>query len=127
MNPIFIILRGQPGSSKTTFAETLSKLGSFVHLETDFYFYQDGIYKFDPNKLKENHVKCFGDFKIAVERGSNIILANTNIKKSWYSNYKAHAEAAGYMVFEVLMCGNYQNTHGVPGWKVEEMKLGLEF
>ena len=48
------IVRGLPGSGKSTFAEAL--VGSdFLVCEADKYFMVDGEYKFDGSKLKDAH------------------------------------------------------------------------
>jgi len=42
-----ILVRGLPGSGKSTFAKSLGG----VHIETDMFFIQDGEYKFDGAKI----------------------------------------------------------------------------
>jgi len=49
-----ILLRGLPGSGKSTFANLLGG----IHVEADQYFIQDGEYKFDASKLKQAHNWC---------------------------------------------------------------------
>ena len=119
-----IILRGVPGSGKSTFSEFLKSLGSFgYHHETDKYFCIDGVYKFDPSKLGENHAKCFHDFKISVNNNDgNIILSNTSVATWEYEKYKQYAESKGFRVFVITMSQQFQNIHGVPDEKVESMK-----
>ena len=51
------IVRGLPGSGKSTFAEAL--VGSdFLVCEADKYFIVDGEYKFDATKLRQAHEWC---------------------------------------------------------------------
>ena len=51
------IVRGLPGSGKSTFAKTL--VGhDFLVCEADKYFMVNGEYKFDVTKLKEAHESC---------------------------------------------------------------------
>jgi adenylate kinase family enzyme len=49
-----ILLRGLPGSGKSTFAKTLGG----IHIEADQYFMENGEYKFDASKLKYAHQYC---------------------------------------------------------------------
>ena len=48
MKKILYLLRGVPGSGKSTVAQNIGG----THFETDKYFMVDGEYKFDPTKLK---------------------------------------------------------------------------
>ena len=50
-----ILLRGLPGSGKSTFAKSLGG----IHIEADQYFMQDGEYKFDASQLKHAHNYCY--------------------------------------------------------------------
>lgn len=52
-----IIMRGVPGSGKSTVAQLLTNK-DFIH-STDDYSYVNGVYKFNPMKLQENHEKNF--------------------------------------------------------------------
>ena len=75
------ILRGYPGSGKSTFAETISKEESAVIVSADnFWIDSFGKYNFDASKLKLAHQDCFDKFKEAVLSGRNVIVDNTNLK-----------------------------------------------
>ena len=128
MNFVYII-SGPPGSVKSTLANHLIEKGlAKYHCETDKFFVKDGVYKFDPSKLGENHAKCFTQFCEYVNTNDgSIIVSNTGIKKWEYEKYKDFAEKHGFKVFVVAMRGNYQNIHGVPQDKVDQMRKNLEF
>jgi len=52
MEKVLYIVRGIPGSGKSTFAKTLG--GN--HYEADMYFIgESGNYNFDPTKIKDAH------------------------------------------------------------------------
>ena len=54
MSKELILVRGIPGSGKSTFAKSLGG----THFETDKFFMVDGEYKFDGTKIKEAHKWC---------------------------------------------------------------------
>ena len=75
-----IILRGCPGSGKSTFAKTLGG----AHFETDMYFVSDdGTYNFDPSKLRDAHNWCQNNVHTAmIENNTSginktIVVSNT--------------------------------------------------
>ncbi len=58
-----ILIRGLPGSGKTTFAKELASTFGVKHYEADMFFEVDGVYKFNRdltlkklNRKKENKV-----------------------------------------------------------------------
>jgi adenylate kinase family enzyme len=55
MEKTIYIVRGCPGSGKSTFAKTLGG----IHIEADQYFVDaDGNYNFDGSKIKNAHAWC---------------------------------------------------------------------
>lgn len=116
------LIRGISGSGKSTYAKTLG----IEHFEADMYFERDGEYKFDPKKLGEAHKWCQDKTRESMEAGRDVVVANTFIQKSWMKPYLDLAEEFGYDVEIKTMTGNYQNVHGVPPEKLEEMKRRFE-
>ncbi len=102
-----IIMRGLPGSGKSTRVEELVKsLTNFKICSNDYYpgYYDNGIYNWTPERAKYASMFCKEEFDIAIKNGeSTIILDNTNLSKKSYGPYKAKAEAAGYeVIFETI-------------------------
>jgi len=56
-NKDLILVRGVPGSGKTTFAEMIQGPHGAI-VATDDFFYEDGAFNFDPSKLGEAHEWC---------------------------------------------------------------------
>lgn len=113
-----VIVRGIPGSGKTTYAKTL---GIVNHYEADMYFdlYNGG--QFDPKKLKLAHEWCQNNVRYALTVGTDVVVSNTFTQKWEMEPYLKMAEEFD-ITPEIVVCrGNYQNVHGVPPEKVKQM------
>lgn len=91
------VLRGISGAGKTTWTKTHAS--SAVVVTADRYLGEDGVYRFNPQKLQENHNDCFHDFIEALLRAAPwIVVDNTNVYAWEYSPYVLAAQAYGYEV-----------------------------
>ena len=128
------IVRGLPGSGKSTFAEAL--VGSdFLVCEADKYFIVDGEYKFDATKLKQAHEWCrnrvetyMKDSLVNDQFYREIAVSNTFTQEWEMEAYYKLAEQYGYMVFSIIVENRHGgvNQHGVPADKLEQMKNRFE-
>jgi len=76
-----IIIRGLPGSGKSTFAKKIAKDDGLI-ISADDYFITDGEYKFTAHKLKESHQWAQNRAKVAMEEGHQlVVIDNTNVRK----------------------------------------------
>lgn len=116
------LIRGAPGSGKTTYAKTLSIAD---HYEADMWFDQNGGY--DPAKVKQAHEWCQHMACAAMEAGRPCVVANTFTRLWEMEYYRAVAERLGYEVREVVMRGEWPNVHGVPDDKVRQMRERFEY
>lgn len=121
------IMRGIPGSGKSTAARQLAGKTGKIH-STDDYFMKDGKYQFDPAQLRRNHELNFQAFKADLALGiSPLIVDNTNTQKWEYQKYVDAAQEAGYDVEIVVIphidpkLAAKRNTHGVPEDKIRQM------
>lgn len=123
MNKLYIV-RGLPGSGKSTFAKKLLQEGKVQqHLEADeFMTDENGDYKFDPSILQKCHQQCQMWTKYYLDLGQSVVVANTFSRKWEILAYtRMGAE------FEVVeMTGEYKNIHGVPDHIIKQMKSRWE-
>lgn len=135
MSKLLILLRGVPGSGKTTFARHMWAEG--VIFEADKYFYdQEGNYQFDGSKLKAAHEWCNQSVQDAMEQNSStagkyypeIIVSNTFTREWEMQIYLDLAKQYGYHVVSLIVENRHggSNVHGVPAEKVQEMRDRFE-
>lgn len=123
MTKTVIILRGASGSGKSTWTAKHAASGVVCSADTFMHNPKTGAYEFSPAKLGWAHKSCLAKFEDAVKRGEELVVVdNTNIKPAWYKDYVALAQSHGYQVFQKVMSGSFQNAHGVPGDKVQQMR-----
>jgi predicted kinase len=117
------ILRGLPGSGKTTFGE---ELDPDFHYEADFYFYDaDGKYKYIPEKIGDAHNLCREMIEMAMEDGDEkIVVSNTFTTESELQPYLDLAKQYNYQVFCLIIENRHGNKskHEVPEEVMEKMK-----
>jgi len=82
-----VVLRGLPGSGKSHIANTLAKNLGYIICSADYYWIENGEYKFDLNKLRNAHDFCYNMAKALVSQEKNIIIDNTNTTKQEYGKY----------------------------------------
>lgn len=127
MNKILYIVRGVPGSGKSTFAKSL---GCPV-FEADQYFIdsETGEYKFDPSKIKLAHNWCKLRVEHSMEDGLDKIAVSNTFTQEWeMESYFSLAENYGYSVFSIIVENRHGgiNIHGVPEDKLQVMKDRFE-
>lgn len=128
-----ILLRGLPGSGKTTLASIILQcpgVNAPDILSADNFFTDDnGNYNFDSTKLKEAHnscqLKCAERMKLEVSR---IVVANTFTEKWEMEKYYEMAERYRYRVHSVIVENRHdgKNVHNVPDEKVQQMENRFE-
>ena len=123
--PKLYIIRGVPGSGKSTYVR--KNLLEHQWYEADMYFIRpDGRYEFNPRFIKDAHNWCRSKAHSAMAEGEDVVVSNTFTRKWEMKEYLRMAEDLGYTV-EVIRCtGSYKNIHGVPDDKVQEMRNRFE-
>jgi predicted kinase len=123
MKTLYLIC-GPSGSGKTTFANKIKKEKNIAnHFEADQWMVdQDGNYLFNPKRLRYCHAECQKSTEYSMRRWQDVIVSNTTLTKKEAKPYIDLSKKYGYNVEIHHMTGEYQNQHGVPNWKIEEMK-----
>ena len=117
-----ILVRGLPGSGKSTFARELSGAG-YVHLETDMYFIENGHYRFNAAFLPKAHKWCQEQAETYIYQMANVVVSNT-FTQLW--EMEPYFKLGAERVTIVECTGHYGNVHGVPADKVAQMRARWE-
>jgi len=104
-----VIIRGLPGSGKSTMARVLAQVG-YVHVEADMYFMNDGRYEYDRSQIQMAHAWCRQRVREPLESGQRVVVSNTFTRLQEMEPYLAMTSDA--RVIEAK--GRWQNEHGVP-------------
>ena len=126
MEKVLYIVRGVPGSGKTTLAKQLTA----NVFEADHYFYDnDGNYNFIPSEIKEAHKECQQFVGFAMESNIQKIAVSNTFTQEWEMEpYFELAKKHSYKVFTIVVENRHGgvNQHGVPEDKIEQMKNRFE-
>jgi len=127
------IVRGVPGSGKSTFAKSIAK--PWQIFEADKFFIKNGEYKFDYTKIKDAHNDCKRKVHKAIHPSlfrrlfyNTVVVSNTFTQEWEMRFYEIIARKYGYRVFHVVVENRHGgvNEHGVPDDKLEVMKNRFE-
>lgn len=126
-----IIVRGVPGSGKSTFAESIA--GPYGEVfEADDYFYEHGDsgYDFDPSKLGDAHEWCRNRVESAMrDRGvQRVVLSNTSTRVWEFLPYVSLAAKFGYRVHSIVKENRHRgkSTKDIPKNSINKMKDRFE-
>jgi predicted kinase len=130
MSGVLFLVRGLPGSGKTSFATAI--WNEYAVCEADKFFYdKEGNYNFDVSKLKEAHTWCKNQVETKMIDHQNnqqyypeIAVSNTFTQEWEMEDYFKLAEKYGYKVVSLIIENRHggQNVHGVPEDKLQIMK-----
>jgi len=134
MDGILFLVRGLPGSGKSTFATHI--WNEYSVCEADKFFYdKEGNYNFDSTKIRDAHAWCknevetrMKDHQINQQYYPEIAVSNTFTQEWEMEDYYKLAEKYGYKVVSLIVENRHggKNVHGVPDDKLEIMKNRFE-
>jgi tRNA uridine 5-carbamoylmethylation protein Kti12 len=124
-----ILVRGLPGSGKSTVARGLLNTPRAAHFEADQYFMVGGVYEFDANKLHAAHSWCLRRTKEWLIGGTDhrAIVSNTFTTVKELRPYFELARELG-IVPSVIACQNqFGNVHNVPLETLDRMRARFQW
>lgn len=113
--PELVIIRGLPGSGKSTAAK---KMSGYAHIESDTFFIVDGEYIYDQRGLTKAHNWCFREVKKSLEAGNNTVVSNTFSRVSEFRRYMS----LGFPFKVITTTGEWENIHAVPEATIQKMR-----
>jgi len=117
------LIRGLPGSGKTTRAKEMVKNGVMdVHLEADQFFEVGGEYKFNPQMIGEAHKWCQAAAAEALADDKNVVVSNTFTQWWEMAEYFLMAKEMSVKVLIWECNGRYGSIHGVPDHAMKRME-----
>ena len=128
MNKFAFIMRGVPGSGKTTTANFLAGSKGSVHSIDDLHMNEEGNFLWNDDKEHELYEKNFVEFVSSLDKNLPVVICDCiNIVKKDYLKYVNAASSRGYITSTVLMnppapeVAAMRNTHNVSKEQILEM------
>lgn len=122
-----VLIRGIPGSGKSTMAETLCYNPDWKHLEADMYFMRDGVYQFDAAKLGAAHAWCQSETRAALQLYSGVVVTNTFTTVKELRPYFELAWESGIVPTVLVAQNTFDNVHNVPAEKLAQMQARFQY
>ena len=118
MKTFAILVRGIPGSGKSTFGQALAEYLNIPKVEADDYFIKDGNYEFTKELLPVAHEYCQLAASEAARDYTGVVVCNTFVKiaeMDWY-----------FKNFDTVLVMKkphrvYNNTHNIPEEVIQRM------
>jgi len=129
MKELFL-LRGLPGSGKSTLSKMLVGDKDYCHKEADMFFVDgDGNYKFKPSKIRQAHTWCQEEIEFVMKYAHSPVVVSNTFTQEWeMEEYYKLAERYGYRVHSLIVENRHGgvNEHGVGVDVLEKMKNRFE-
>lgn len=126
MKTKLVLVRGLPGSGKSTYAKNWVEQDPYnrIHREADNFFIDSGdnSYRFNAKMLPYAHQWCIGSTAMGLYNNISIIVSNTFTQVWEMEKYFQLAKDINVGVEIVEMKTQYGNIHSVPQDKLDKMK-----
>lgn len=128
MTKYLFLIRGLPGSGKTTIAKRLVQSDfDCEHFEADMFFEDSrGNYCFEKHRVPDAHKWCQKRTRIAMAAGRNVVVANTFTTQKELEPYYNFANEFGYEITIIKCVGQWKSIHNVPDEVMEAMRKRWE-
>jgi predicted kinase len=115
MDNTLYLIRGLPGSGKSTHAKQLLKDNpTLSHYEADMHFYINGVYTFNPSKLHIAHQWCLNSTEKDIKEGKSVIVSNTFTQLWEMEKYIKLVKKYNTHLIVLKTIGDYKSIHNVP-------------
>lgn len=122
---MLILLRGLPGSGKTTFVGDLLDAGMIDYeYSADEWFDLCNNGEFDPDLLIEAHTWCRKSVEDRVSKGYTVAVHNTSTTEAEVKTYQDIAKKYGVQFVSLIVENRHGNksVHNVPETTMEKMR-----
>lgn len=121
-----IIVRGLPGSGKSTKAKELITAEDVKHFEADMFHTIDGEYCFDIKNISDAHKWCQAQTAFWLNRNYTVVVSNTFTTLNEIEKYLDIADQYDTEVEYIEMKETYGNIHNVPQEVLDKMESRWE-
>lgn len=115
-----LIIRGLPGSGKTTLAKKIAADLGAAHVEADMFW--GDPYRFDYRLVRQAHEWCLAETCRQLHINGKVIVSNTFTWQREIDSYVALAKHMEAKISYVNCHGDFGSSHNVPAHVIENMK-----